>query len=571
MTEEEALFWLIRKHQRSDGLNAFCRILLALELEPWFKARARCNQQLGGQKKGSSNLSEADRLDVRSEIAAAGVSAGNVSKVKHLASAAHSHVLEALRAGQGSIHQATVWLRKPAKQLDALGMHQNRRGITTAVNSLLRAHREVERGDQLDAPHIAAALARLSSEQSDTILVAEVKVPGVVLLVSTALRQGIDKPRCTTHMSKTALRKPEHRLRQILELTRDRWDTPTEPDAVRANFRKVCACRTPALGGEVYASGAEERVFYHTCKSRCCPSCGNRGTQLWQRDQWATLPDIPFVGVVLTMPDVFWPIFQDHRHLQHDLPALGAAVLQQYARNQYRVRLYIVIVQHTFGGRLNHHPHLHIMASAGGLNESEGSWVQWIEFDREQIMRLWRFAVTSYLWKANRDGLLHSPSVPLEFDDQVLVQSQRRWNIYITRQMTKKHFLGYAGRYIRRLPISQKRILDVTRKRVAYRSKDTRTKMVLESSCTLAEFIALLSQHVPDRYRHSMRYFGLLAPRTKRTTSAAVFLLLGQEQRPRPRRLSWRNSLLRDFQVDPLRDNRGQTMSWVRRLSPALV
>ena len=79
-----------RKHQRSDGLNAFCRILLALELEPWFKARARYNQQLGGQKKGSSNLAEADRLDVRSEIAAAaGVSTGNVSKVKQLASAAH--------------------------------------------------------------------------------------------------------------------------------------------------------------------------------------------------------------------------------------------------------------------------------------------------------------------------------------------------------------------------------------------------------------------------------------------------------------------------------------------------
>src|SRR5271163_1039072 len=94
LSEEEALLWLIRKHQRSDGLNAFCRILLALELEPWFKARARCNQQLGGQKKGSSNLSEADRLDVRSEIAAAaGVSTGNVSKVKQLASFAHPQVL----------------------------------------------------------------------------------------------------------------------------------------------------------------------------------------------------------------------------------------------------------------------------------------------------------------------------------------------------------------------------------------------------------------------------------------------------------------------------------------------
>ncbi len=192
LSEEEALLWLIKKHQRSDGLNDFCRIVLALELEPWFKARARCNQQLGGQKKGSSNLAEADRLDVRSEIAAAaGVSTGNVSKVKQLASAGHPQVLEALRAGEVSIHKASVWLQKPDKQLETLGMHQNRRGIMTAVNALLRAHHDAPSAEQLDAPRIAAALARLGSKQRDSILVAEVTVPGVVLLLSTALRKAL--------------------------------------------------------------------------------------------------------------------------------------------------------------------------------------------------------------------------------------------------------------------------------------------------------------------------------------------------------------------------------------------
>jgi hypothetical protein len=147
----------------------------------------------------------------------------------------------------------------------------------------------------------------------------------------------------------------DHPLRQTLELTRDQWDQPAERDAVRENFRKVCVCGTAVLGGEVYASAAEEKVCYHTCKSKCCPSCGNRGTLLWQREQWATLPDIPFVGIVLTMPDVFWPIFKAHRHLQHDLPALGAAVLQQSAWNRYQVRLCGIVIQHTFGRRLNYH------------------------------------------------------------------------------------------------------------------------------------------------------------------------------------------------------------------------
>jgi Putative transposase len=246
------------------------------------------------------------------------------------------------------------------------------------------------------------------------------------------------------------------------------------------------------------------------------------------------------------MPNVFWPIFGTHRHLQHDLPSLGAAVIQQWAWTRYRVRLCLIVVQHTFGGRLNHHPHLHVMVPAGGLNQAEARWVESLEFDHEQLMILWRFAVCSYLWKAHRDGLLDPSSLPKEFNDLILRKTQRRWNIHITRQMSKRHFLGYAGRYIRRLPISQRRILRVTEQEVVYqykdtqRSKETRMKIVREARSTPAEFIAMLSQHVLERYQHSMRYFRLLEPRAKRTTSAAVFLLLGQKRRSRPQRLNWR-------------------------------
>jgi hypothetical protein len=367
------------------------------------------------------------------------------------------------------------------------------------------------------------------------------------------------------------MKRSENKFKKIFEYARDDWDHSGERDVVRDSYRKVCECRTPALGGEVYASDSEKKIFYHTCKSKCCPSCGNRGTLLWQREQWATLPDIPFVGIILTMPDVFWPVFNTHRPLQHDLPALGAAVLQQWAWNRYRVRLCILVVQHTFGGRLNHHPHLHIMVSAGGLKPVEARWVKSLEFDREQIMTLWRFAVTSYLWKAHRDGLLQQSSLPEEFNDLILKQVQRDWNIHITRKMSKKHFLGYAGRYIRRLPISQKRILKVTEEEVVYQSKDTRTKTLLETSCAPAEFVAMLSQHVLDRYRHSMRYFGLLAPRTKRQTSAAIFSLLGQRQRPKPHRERWSDSLKKHFGVDPLIDKFGNRMRWVAHRQPVQV
>jgi hypothetical protein len=367
------------------------------------------------------------------------------------------------------------------------------------------------------------------------------------------------------------MKRPEHQLKKILKLSRDHWDHPAQRRSVRENFRKASMCRTAALGGEVYASAAGEKIFYHTCKSKCCPTCGNRGTLLWQREQWAILPDIRFVGIVLTMPDVFWPVFKAHRHLQHDLPALGAAVVQQWAWNQYRVRVSVIVIQHTFGGRLNHHPHLHMMVSAGGLKFADARWVKSLEFDREQIMTLWRFAVTSYLSKAQRDGLLRKPSIPEEFNKLILKQTQRVWNIHITSQMSKRHFLGYAGRYIRRLPISQKRILKVTEEEVVYQSKDTKTKTLVETHCTSAEFVAMLSPHVPDRYQHSMRYFGLLAPRTKRQSSAVVFALLGQRPLPKPPRQRWADSLKKHFGVDPLIDQFGNRMQWVGHRPPVPV
>ena len=74
---------------------------------------------------------------------------------------------------------------------------------------------------------------------------------------------------------------------------------------------------------------------------------------------------------------------------------------------------------------------------------------------------------------------------------------------------------------------------------MVYLAKDTKTKTLQETRCTPAEFVAMLSPHVLDRYQHSMRYFGLLAPRKKRLTSAAVFALLGQHPRPKPPRQRW--------------------------------
>jgi hypothetical protein len=197
-------------------------------------------------------------------------------------------------------------------------------------------------------------------------------------------------------------------LKQILVGTRSRWDTNQFRPVVRDSFDKMTRCRTQTLGGEVFASDLETKIVPHTCKSRSCPSCGHRATELWQRQLSADLPDIPYVGLVFTMPDVLWTIFRKNRHLLYDLPRLGASVIQQWVKAEYGARVMILVVQHTFGRRLNFNPHLHILVSAGGLHEGKGRWIDSLTFDRNKLMNMWRNTVITFLRQALRARVLTS-------------------------------------------------------------------------------------------------------------------------------------------------------------------
>ena len=360
-------------------------------------------------------------------------------------------------------------------------------------------------------------------------------------------------------------------LREILEAARDNWRRPGIRPSVRDNFERMLACRTPALGAEIYASETERRVSYHTCKSRACPSWGHRATQLWQREQWASLPNIPYAGIVLTMPDALWPIFQRNRHLLHDLPVLGAAVIRHWVKATYGARVLIMVVPHTFGRRLNFNAHLHILVSGVGLSEEKCRLSQVLHFDKKALMHMWRYAVITYLREALSRALLRSDFTPEQLKSLLKTQYERWWNIDIARFHTKGHFLRYAGRYVRRPPIAQHRILKITQEEIEFSTKDLKRKCVVRIRESVTDFVAKLAEHVPDHYHHAVRYFGLWAPRSKAQTTAALFLLLGQEQRTPPCPLRWADSLRKCFGVDPLADRQGKRMHWAGRLKPAAL
>jgi hypothetical protein len=358
------------------------------------------------------------------------------------------------------------------------------------------------------------------------------------------------------------------KLRQVISGNRELWDKDTVRDAVRKNFQKVAACQTLALGAEVFASATETKIVPHTCKSKACPSCGQRATQLWQREQWASLPNIPYAGIVFTMPDVLWPIFKLDRSFLDDLPALGAESIKLWARSHGGMKVLIMIVLHTFGRRLNFHPHLHVLVSRLGCRESTIEHSAPIRYTRRELMPIWRHTLITYLREAQRSNLL--PSGWTDGDPKSVLEEQqhRWWNIDVAQFQSKAHFLRYAGRYVRRPPISERNIELVLPGHLRFRGKETRTGQKFTQDICHEEFLELLSQHIPERYRHAIRYFDLWGPRIKSRSSAKLFAVSGEERQSKPARLSWAASLKKSYDTDPLIGVDGQKLVWARRIPP---
>jgi hypothetical protein len=207
LTEEEALRWLLRMHRPSIGYNDYIRILLALELEPFLRKKARLNQQVGGRRKLLSKLTEAETMDVRREMAVeADVSVGNVTKVQQLHRKAPKEILQALRSGEISIHRAWLWSHEPPeKQLENLRLRRIERGIRSKSRALVAEHRaEILPSTpdrcsltRFDLVKIAGRLSTMSPDESivfGPIDIAFLNVPGKGIYITQELVQAL-KPK----------------------------------------------------------------------------------------------------------------------------------------------------------------------------------------------------------------------------------------------------------------------------------------------------------------------------------------------------------------------------------------
>ena len=161
---------------------------------------------------------------------------------------------------------------------------------------------------------------------------------------------------------------------------RQRFDS-SMPGRHRQVLKKILSCRTPALGGQLFAC-PDCRAFhyrYHSCNDRHCPLCGQADADVWlQRQQARLLLPTAYFLVTFTVPEALRLFIRSHQQIALDLLfACSAMALQDLAANPRLLgaQLGMLGVLHTWSRTLIFHPHIHYLIPGGGLSPDGRQWI----------------------------------------------------------------------------------------------------------------------------------------------------------------------------------------------------
>jgi hypothetical protein len=190
--EGEVLPFILRYHQPRHTWNSFVRISIARRLKPALQQRALDNMRAGGKNKGLTNLSKADRIDVRQQIAKlAGTGTGNVTKVETILERAHPNIIVALQNNLLSIHRAWQWCKlSKTEQREEFARYEEER----TRRKLLREFSVGKSEILLDPAQVIEALQLKESQEPGSIAIQ--KSPGartIIVLGQDCLRQSMPK------------------------------------------------------------------------------------------------------------------------------------------------------------------------------------------------------------------------------------------------------------------------------------------------------------------------------------------------------------------------------------------
>ena len=328
---------------------------------------------------------------------------------------------------------------------------------------------------------------------------------------------------------------------QFLPMVADR----TFSDEQFRTIQCIRSCRTAEMGAHVSEceSCHSKFIHYNSCKNRHCPMC-----QAMEVDEWIDLRredvlDAPYFHTVFTVPGLLYPLIYANQKLLYDaLYHAANRTLTELSKDtkHFGAKIGYICILHTWGSKLNYHPHIHTIVLGGGLDDKN----RWKDKGEKFFLPVKVMSAVFKRYYLDELKCLHESEKlsytggaqdlrnQYEFKSLLDKLYAMDWVVYSKRTFKgAQEVFKYLGKYTHRIAISNNRILSMDSENVTFSAKDYRIDgKYRPMTITGEKFVSRFLLHILPKGFVRIRYYGLLACRCKAQKIILCRNLLGCQQ-----------------------------------------
>lgn len=311
---------------------------------------------------------------------------------------------------------------------------------------------------------------------------------------------------------------------------------------------RIRDCKTPAMGTHLLKCPDNHvwSIENNSCKHRMCQQCNALERQRWLHRWTNRLLPCPHHHVVFTVPHQLLDLWRyNKRQFAVMLFAAATGALRTLLADPKYCggRPGLLAALHTWSQTLAAHVHLHVLVTAGGLDEQSGRWrptTRECLLPRKVLMIVFRGKFRTLVLQALAKGELKlPPNQPTNYwQNQLNRLGRLPWNVKVFgRYRDGKTVAIYLARYLRGGPIGNSRLISCDGQHVQFRSRvpahegqDCSRQTV--TKLTVMEFMHRLLEHVPARGLQTVRGYGLYSGNQHSRLDEA-FTALGSQRPPK--------------------------------------
>ena len=284
---------------------------------------------------------------------------------------------------------------------------------------------------------------------------------------------------------------------------------PNLPKSHQKVIQTIMDCRSGNLGKTIYqCQGCGQfHVVNQSCGNRHCPMCQYQKSQNWLHKQLERLLPGPHFMITFTVPEELRPFLRSHQSIGYSaLFTASSEALKRLARDEKFIGTDLpgcTGILHTWGRKLNYHPHIHYVVPGGGLSKDRTTWKpSHPEFflPVKALSPIYRALFKEQMAKA---GLL-------EAIDPIVWSIA--WNVNSKAVGDGRACLTYLASYVFKVAIGESRIVSVENRIVTFTYKKPGSKRIRSMSLDVLEFMRRFLQHVLPSGFPKVRHYGFMHP-----------------------------------------------------------